>query len=62
MAVKFTRLTHKRAIQLHLMAEGCTIRSPKTFGYTFVLGENKTDSARMWGNGGGGGLNPQPPL
>jgi hypothetical protein len=27
MAVKLTRLTHKVAIQLHLVAEGCTICS-----------------------------------
>jgi hypothetical protein len=45
MAAKLTRLTHKIAIQLHLVAESCTICSfrsrqpvsPKTFGYTLVL-------------------------
>jgi hypothetical protein len=40
MAAKLTRLTHKIAIQLHLMADSCTIcssrSSPETFGYTLV--------------------------
>jgi hypothetical protein len=43
MAAKLTRLTHKIAIQLHLMVESCTIcRSrarrpvPETSGYTLV--------------------------
>jgi hypothetical protein len=42
MAAKLTRLTHKIAIQLHLVAESCTIcsslqaASPETFGYTLV--------------------------
>jgi hypothetical protein len=29
MAVKLTRLTHKIAIQLHLVTESCTIRSSR---------------------------------
>jgi hypothetical protein len=39
MAAKLTRLTHKIAIQLHLVAERCTIwaASPETFGYTLVV-------------------------
>jgi hypothetical protein len=42
MAAKLTRLTHQIAIQLHLVAESCTIcsslqaASPETFGYTLV--------------------------
>jgi hypothetical protein len=43
MAAKLTRLTHKIAIQLHLVAKSCTIlqfsrqaASPETFGYTLV--------------------------
>jgi hypothetical protein len=43
MAAKFTRLTHKIAIQMHLVAESCTIlqfslqaASPETFGYTLI--------------------------
>jgi hypothetical protein len=44
MAAKFTKLTHKIAIQLHLVAESCTICSSRsrqaatleTFGYTLV--------------------------
>jgi len=43
MVVKFTRLTHGIVIQLHLVAESCTIcrvrsrgASPETFGYTLV--------------------------
>jgi len=43
MAAKLTRLTHKRAIQLNLVAESCTIlkfslqvASPETFGYTLI--------------------------
>jgi len=44
MVTKLTRLTHKIAIQLYLMAESCTIcssrslqaASPETFGYTLV--------------------------
>jgi hypothetical protein len=44
MAAKLTRLSHKIAIQLHLVAESCTIcssrsvqaASPETFGYTLV--------------------------
>jgi hypothetical protein len=35
MATKLTRLTHKIAIQLHLVAESCI--SPETFGYTPVF-------------------------
>jgi len=30
MAVKLTRLTHKIAMQLHLMTEGCTICSSRS--------------------------------
>jgi hypothetical protein len=48
-AAKFTILSHKIAIQLHLVAESCTIcnsrphaASPKTFGYTFVLCSRRT--------------------
>jgi hypothetical protein len=44
MAVKLTRLAHKIAIQLHLVAESCAIcssrpqaASPETIGYTLVL-------------------------
>jgi hypothetical protein len=51
MAAKFTRLTHKIAIQLQLMAETCTIRSsrpqvasPETFRYTLVQLSAKTKS------------------
>jgi hypothetical protein len=44
MAAKLTRLTQKIAIQLHLLAESCTIYSPRsrrqvqteTSGYTLV--------------------------
>jgi hypothetical protein len=43
MATKLTRLTHKIAIQLHLVAESCyhlkfslQAASPETFGYTPV--------------------------
>jgi hypothetical protein len=42
MAVKLTKLAHRIVIQLHLVAESCTICSslqtvsPKTFGYTIV--------------------------
>jgi hypothetical protein len=42
MEAKFTRLTHKTAIQLHLVAESSTIlfllhaANPETFGYTLV--------------------------
>jgi hypothetical protein len=43
MVAKLTRLTHKIAIKLHLVAERCTIcvsrskvASPETFGYTLV--------------------------
>jgi hypothetical protein len=43
MVAKLTRLTHKIAIQLHLVAESCTIlqfflqvASPETFGYNLV--------------------------
>jgi hypothetical protein len=41
MATKLTRLTHKIAIQMHLVAESCyrlqfplQATSPETFGYT----------------------------
>jgi hypothetical protein len=34
MEAKLTRLTHKIAIQLHLVAEAA---SPETFGYTLVV-------------------------
>jgi hypothetical protein len=46
MAAKLTRLTHKIAIQLHLMADGWQLyhlqfslqaASPETFRYTLVL-------------------------
>jgi hypothetical protein len=44
MAAKLATLTHKIAIQLHLVAENCTqlqftlqIPSPETSGYTLVL-------------------------
>jgi hypothetical protein len=44
MAAKLTRVTHKIAIQLHLLVESCNYlqvslqaASPETFGYTFVL-------------------------
>jgi hypothetical protein len=42
---KLTRLTHQIAVQLHLVAESCTMyhlqfslqsASPETFGYTLV--------------------------
>jgi hypothetical protein len=43
MAAKLVRLTHKIAIQLHLVAESCTIcssrseaASPETSGYTLL--------------------------
>jgi hypothetical protein len=43
MAVKLTRQTHRIAIQLHLVAESCTIcssrpkaASPVTYGYTLI--------------------------
>jgi hypothetical protein len=40
MVAKLTRLTHKIAIQLHLVAESYTIcssrSSPETFGYTLI--------------------------
>jgi hypothetical protein len=40
MAAKLTRLTHKIAIHLHLVAESCTIYSSRSsrenFGYTLV--------------------------
>jgi len=43
MTAKFTRLTHKIAIQLHLVAENCTTfqfslqaAGPETFGYTLL--------------------------
>jgi hypothetical protein len=43
MAAKLARLTHKIAIQLHIVAESCTIcssrsktASPENFGYTLV--------------------------
>jgi hypothetical protein len=43
MAAKLTRLTHKIATQLHLVAESYTIcssrpqaASPETFGYTLI--------------------------
>jgi hypothetical protein len=42
MAARLTRLTHKIAIQLHLVAESCTIlfslqaACPETFGYTLL--------------------------
>jgi len=46
MAAKVTRLTHKIAIQMHVMAESCiTLRfslqaaSPETFGYTLVYSD-----------------------
>jgi hypothetical protein len=44
MAAKLARLTHKIAIQLHLVIESCTICSlsiqtatPGTFGYTLII-------------------------
>jgi hypothetical protein len=44
MAAKLTRLTHKIAIQLHLVAESCyhlqfslQEASPENFGYTLLL-------------------------
>jgi len=43
MAAKLTRLTHKIAIQLHLVAESCHLQmslqtaSAETFGYTRVF-------------------------
>jgi len=39
MATKITRLTHRIAIKLYLVAESCTIQaaSPETFGYTLVF-------------------------
>jgi hypothetical protein len=49
MAVKLARLTHKIAIQLHLVAESCAISSFRSFrstrpvrklGYTLVFREN----------------------
>jgi hypothetical protein len=47
MAEKLTKLTHKIAIQLHLVAESCTIcssrsRRPilKLFGYTLLSRHN----------------------
>jgi hypothetical protein len=54
MAAKLARLTHKIPIQLHLVAEICTICSsrsrpvsPETFGYTLVvcMGRLKTYTA-----------------
>jgi hypothetical protein len=43
MAVNLTRLTHKIAIQLHVVGKSCTIwqfslqaTSPETFGYTLI--------------------------
>jgi hypothetical protein len=44
MAAKLIRVTHKIAIQLHLLVESCTIlqvsfqaASPETSGYTLVF-------------------------
>jgi len=44
MAAKLTRLTHNIDIQLHSVAESCTIfqfslqaASPETFGYSLVI-------------------------
>jgi len=42
MAAKLTRLTHKIAIQVHIMSESCTTFSLQaaslgTFGYTLVI-------------------------
>jgi len=34
MAAKLTRLTHKVAIQLHLLAESCTIAALATGGHS----------------------------
>jgi hypothetical protein len=46
MAAKLIKLTHKIVIQLHLVAESCTIcssrskaASPETFGYTLVYSD-----------------------
>jgi len=51
MAGKLTRLTHRMAIQLHLVAESCTIcsshcRQPswRTFGYTLILLQSYSQS------------------
>jgi hypothetical protein len=37
MAAKLTRLTHKTAIQLHLLQFSLQAASPETSGYTLVL-------------------------
>jgi hypothetical protein len=44
MATKLTRLAHKIAIQLHLVAENCSIcaASPGLSGYTLVFPKTST--------------------
>jgi hypothetical protein len=53
MAAKLTRLTHKIEIQLHLVAESCTIcscrSSPETFGYTLIFKFSNHFQNRLWG-------------
>jgi hypothetical protein len=59
MAAKLTRLNHKIAIQLYLVADSCTIccprsqaASPETFGHTLVVTRfrwNSADSDKLCG-------------
>jgi hypothetical protein len=52
MAAKLARLTHKIAIQLHLVAESCTIYSPRSrrtvrkllVGYILVFEADRFES------------------
>jgi hypothetical protein len=37
MGAKLTRLTHKIAIQLHLVAESCTIYSSRSKTFRYIL-------------------------
>jgi len=55
MATILTRLTHNIAIQLHLVADCCTISSsrskaasPETFGCTLVFGTKREELAGGW--------------
>jgi len=44
MVAKLTTLTHKTAIQLHLVAEQFLLQvaSPETFGYTLIAQTNRS--------------------
>jgi len=48
MAAKLTRLTHKIAIQLHLMTESCTVSRSRRPGYKI----NGLDMRLGWRNEG----------